>query len=219
MLKKLLLILCFVLCAVSVAPADITSCGSTVLLGHLDDLTSDGTFWTYWKGLRVAAAASDSTAGCFKIRIVSDGGATDSQVGYALYEDNSGEVGTLMCSGYQDHYDWTTIGTGVHTFQLDTVHTTRNIVAGNQYWLLMICPQTEIMIERGPAGTEIRRGSPSTDYQNPPTSGITTVFETCTYSWAVTDASFSIGGCGVKQEINGCEILAETNAPDILVSQ
>ena len=170
------------------------SCGDTLITGFDDDLSSWGTFWNYWKGFQATEVSQSGDANCLKVRVYgfangTDGEHTSSQVGYALYSDNNGEVGTLLASGYREGYNWEEIGAGLHTFTFDIVYTTRQLEAGEKYWIMMISPDTEVFIERNGSNPEInrpRRGASSTNFRNPPPGNeFTTVFGDGGYSWSI----------------------------------
>ncbi len=88
-----------------------------------------------WKAFR-SQAVSSGEAFTIRTRIHTlIGDRTSDSVGYAIYEDNNGEVGLLKASGYVLGYNWTATGIGEHCFSLDIVHRDRQIVAGRHYWV------------------------------------------------------------------------------------
>jgi len=89
-----------------------------------------------WKAFRWKAGGSGD-AYVFRMRVCQiDSPSTSHDVAFAVYTDTSGpEPGTMMFSGHVAAYNWNTIGVGIHYFDIDTVHTTRAIVADSYYWL------------------------------------------------------------------------------------
>ena len=112
-------------------------CGAAGLFGVFMDVGDSGCGVTddRWKGFR-SRAVSTGVASSIKTSIHTlNGDRTSDRVGYAIYEDDNGEVGLLKASGYLIGYDWTVIGIGEHCFDLAIVHRDREVVAGRYYWV------------------------------------------------------------------------------------
>ena len=139
----------------TVLPGDTTTsssgCGNELLGGYLQFHPYAGAplHVTNWKAFQFEALQT-TEVNCFKVFLKGlQGDRTDDEVGVAIYEDNNGEVGTLKASGYVEHYNWEILGTFVyHEFIFNTVHTDRQLIDGQYYWITMQSSgYTDILIE------------------------------------------------------------------------
>jgi hypothetical protein len=186
-----------------------TTYADTLLVGYDSSQYRSGCFlWTSgnmpnytWKAFRVRAVAT-GTASYFMMRTNSANCAGD-ELGWGIYDDNAGSVGTLKAYGYYPNYDWTTIGAGIHKFNVTTVVTTASVVSGTNYWLvvkskdispqLSDCPGGEVSLQRGDGADDchddqmIMKGGSDTSYQiynppPPPSYYVSNVFTFCAWS-------------------------------------
>ncbi len=123
---------------------------------------------------------------------------TNNEVGWAVYEDDNGLVGTLKVSGYVSNYDWTIIGTREnHIFPLTQIHQNRNIIEGNNYWITFHASGgRNILISRGRVGCcqspSPKKGTNQYSwniFNMPPTPDeFVNTYGDGTYGWAVFQA-------------------------------
>ena len=148
---------------------------------------------TVWKAFRFPAQSSGEAI-CFKVFVKQLlGDRTDDEVGYAIYEDNNGQVGNLKIWGYVEHYDWTILGAlSYHTFILDSVVTNRTITENTYYWITMQSSGREqIYIERGnsniPGCSQCLKigANQYAVYPPPPPSLYNIVYNPNCYGWSV----------------------------------
>lgn len=153
---------------------------------------------TVWKAFRTQAVAS-GVGTTFRMYFwnFSWGVETDNEVGYALYEDNNGRVGTLKMSGYIPHYNWTIVGENTyHDFPLDVVYTDRNIVAGRNYWVVFQASGGEnLLISRGRTSScdnNLKIGAGYTCCEvAPPPNTYDIIYNSGCYGWAVWEIGIS----------------------------
>lgn len=106
-----------------------------------DDLSTNGQDRaTQWKAFRWKANRSGD-AHIFSVRMdITMATSTNINTAYAIYDDNSGTLGTLKVWGYENGRNYyTDPGCGGVSkrkcFELQNVVTNRTIIAGNYYWI------------------------------------------------------------------------------------
>ncbi len=163
-------------------------CGNNLLVGVTDNLSSEGSMNSnVWKAFRWQAD-SNGTANCVKLNVVRmTGDQSSKDLAYAVYEDSDGEVGDVMTSGTTLNYNWETIGSGMHSFSLNTVHTTRNIESGKWYWIALTTETNrDLWFERASNSNALKRGTLFSSYDTIPTgSSFDTSYANNNYGWSV----------------------------------
>jgi hypothetical protein len=113
-------------------------CGETQLAGDsTGTLSGNSSFGstTRWKAWKMVAAGVDAgTSGCVKLYVELDGSVTSDNVGIAIYSHDAGNdrPDTLLASEAFPAYNWTTIGTGLHSFVMDI---TVDLDDATDYWV------------------------------------------------------------------------------------